>query len=88
MQINDEKTIFKIHKLNSSFKHYDKIFPKIQESIEKKYPIPIQLIKENEIHLWVHQDGFVYILSNTYSQPTNISNPSFPSTTTREVFYK
>jgi hypothetical protein len=88
MQINDEKTIFKIHKLNPSFKHYDKIFPKIQESIEQKYPIPIQLIKENEIHLWVHEDGYVYILSNTYSQPTNIPNPSFPSTTRREVFYK
>ena len=29
-QIKNENTIFKIHKLNESFKHYDIIFPKIQ----------------------------------------------------------
>jgi len=87
-QINDENTIFKIHKLKPSFKHYDKIFPKIQESIEKKYPIATHLMNKNEIHLWVHDDGYVYILSTTYSQPTNILIPSFPITTTREIFYK
>ena len=87
-QINDENTIFKIHKLNPSFKHYEKIFPKIQESIDKKHPIATHLMKDNEIHLWVHDDGYVYILSTTNSPPTNISIPSFPVTTTREVFYK
>jgi len=86
-QIMDETTIFKIHKLNPSFKQYEKIFPKIQTSLEKKYPMNHSM-SEDEIHIWIHEEGYLYILTNTYSKPTNIIVPSFPLTTTREVFYK
>lgn len=86
-QVLDEKTLFKFHKLDPSFKQYEKIFPIIQESLDGRFPISYPLIKDNEIHVWFHPDGYLYIICNTYCPPENIFVPSFPTTTTREVFY-
>ena len=86
-QIVKKDTVFKFHKLTPSFKHYEKIFPKIQQSIQDKKPIS-NSIKENEIHIWVHDDGYLYILSTTYTVPDNVVVSPFPITTTKEIFYK
>lgn len=83
-QILDENTLFKVHQLSPSFKHYTIINPKLMESVEEKKPFTKQTIKENEIHLWIKEKE-CFVVINTIVVPSVVS--PFPTTTKREIFF-